>query len=292
MTNTMEKLTQFFEANEDLRVFSMNGSKVNSTIPDDIFKDYDVVFFSTDFSKYINDSSFLDIFGDRLIQTEPESDPKSPNELLHGDGYVYLVQYVSGLRIDFQFRALSQLDSYLKEDSLTKIIADKDKLIQTHIVPSDTDYWLEQPTEKDVLFSITEFWWLFPNILKATLRNQLLLSEFYLDLARKELFQLMIWGIASKEGWDKNYGKEFTALLKYLTKKEHSCVMSLFNVGSQKQIYDALLEMMALYEDTSATLFDGFSQLDTATLDEYRHIPYKYLISKNQNDLAKMFKRA
>lgn len=290
MTEVMQKLCAFFEANDDLSVFGMNGSKINVNIPDDIFKDYDVVFFTTDVKKYSNDSSFLELFGTILIKTEPETEPNHPEEMLKEKEYIYLVQYESGLRIDFQFRDISLLTSYLKEDSLTEIIADKEGRISTTILPSDSDYWLRKPTSESVLISITEFWWLIPNILKATLRDQLLLAEFYLDLTRKELFQLIAWSIANEEGWDKNYGKELTLLLTYLSSEEKLRVMSLFNTGSVEQIYQATLEMIRLQEEYQNTLPNEFLQHQMTALNQYKEIPVKYLISKGEDKLAAKFK--
>lgn len=48
----MDLLIQFAKENQDIRLFAMNGSRVNPKIPDDSFKDYDVVFFTDNITKY------------------------------------------------------------------------------------------------------------------------------------------------------------------------------------------------------------------------------------------------
>lgn len=289
MSQTMNQLKAFFRNRDDLKVFAMNGSKVNKNIPDDIFKDYDVVFFSTNFKQYIEDSSFLDLFGEPLIKTEPESDPICPNELLEGKGYVYLVQYISGLRIDFQFRDIDTLDNYLKEDSLTQIIEDKEKLVTSEIMPNDSDYWLKKPSKEQIEFSIAEFWWLIPNILKSSLRKQEILAQFYFDLTRKELFQLIAWSIANETTWNENYGKEFTAILDKVTDKERQQIMSLFQVGTTDSLYKGIRTMMSLQEKYLKRIAPSYN-IDLNKFLAYQHIPYTYLMSKDEVTLAKKFK--
>lgn len=290
MTDTMQQLKQFFHEQEDLRVFGMNGSKVNPNIPEDKFKDYDVVFFTTDLEKYIKNASFLNKFGEVLIMTEPENDPVCPNELLKGKGYVYLVQYVDGLRIDLQIRLLETLTDYLAEDSLTLIIEDKDNLVKDLPVPNESDYYLTKPSQLQVENSITEFWWMVPNILKATLRNQVLLAEFYLRLAREEVIQAITWTIAAKEGWDKNYGKEYTHSLNYLDKETRAQLSNSFVTGDSYKILTALREMIDLEERYGDMLVVDFN-LDQEKYGEYKKIPYIYLKSKGESILAETFKK-
>ncbi|HCM90210.1 MULTISPECIES: aminoglycoside 6-adenylyltransferase [Vagococcus] len=290
MSETMQQLKQFFREQKDLKVFGMNGSRVNPNIPEDKFKDYDVVFFTTDLDKYIKDPSFLNTFGEILIMTEPENDPVCPNELLKGKGYVYLVQYVDGLRIDLQIRLLETLTDYLVEDSLTLIIEDKDNLIKNLPVPTESDYYLTKPSQLQVENSITEFWWMVPNILKATLRNQLLLAEFYLRLAREEVVQTMTWTIAAKEGWNKNYGKECTHSLNYLDKETRAQLSNSFVTGDSEKILVALREMIALEERYGDMLVVDFN-LNPEKYKKYKEIPYIYLKSKGESILAETFKK-
>lgn len=290
MTDIMSQLKQFFHEKEDLKVFGMNGSKVNPNIPDDKFKDYDVVFFTTDLEQYIRDDSFLNQFGDILIMTEPEKDCVTPNELLNGKGYVYLVQYMDGLRIDMQFRLLETLEEYLIEDSLTLIIEDKEGLVKNLPIPTESNYYLNKPCKEQVEASITEFWWMVPNILKATLRNQLLLAEFYTRLAREELIQGITWTIAIEEGWNKNYGKEYTHILNYLEGADHKTLMASFKTGSSLNILASLQEMITLENKYTKKLVSHFN-LNPEKFNKFKDIPAIYLNSKGESVLAERFKQ-
>lgn len=284
---TMQQLLDFFERNNDLLVFGMNGSKTNAAIPDDCFKDYDVVFFTEEVSKYKENQDFLAQFGEVLLYTEPELDAVTPL-FPNGDGYIYLVQYTNGVRIDCQFRSLASLAAYLEEDSLTLIMGDKEGLVETNPIPDDSDYWLKRPTQLSYEQSIKEFWWEFNNTLKATIRGELLLAQFYLNLTRAELIQLMTWTIACDNGYEMNYGKQHTRVLDYLCDSEREQLLQTFDTGSQEKIFSALKQMKAL-EEKYMPLLSRASGFRFEQLTALNEVPTKYLKSKNQAKLAAYF---
>lgn len=289
MVNTMKKLLHFFEKNDDLRLFCMNGSRVNVRIPEDKFKDYDVVFFTDTIEKYSRDPRFLNYFGEILLMTEPDKDPLFSPSFPNKEGYIFLVQYKNGVRIDFQFRLLDQIETYLIEDSLTKVIKDKDqRRMPIRINPTDQDYWIDHPEVMLVESSVKEFWWQMLNVLKATIRGELLLAQFYITITRDELVRLMTWCVASTEGFERSYGKCHTQVLNYLPEKEREQLLTSYNTGSKEQIYQVLRTLGDL-EQTYIEQTANFFHFEEERLKKYRFIPYEYLMSKGEDELAKFF---
>lgn len=289
MAKTMHILEDFFDKREDLRLFCMNGSRVNPSISDDKFKDYDVVFFTDNIKQYIENPNFLKIFGEILIMTEPEKDPLFAPTFPEQEGYIYLVQYTNGVRIDFQFRSLAQITGYLQEDSLTKVIKDKDHVVTKPIVPNDRHYWLTIPDQGVIESSIKEFWWQFNNVLKATIRKEFLLAQFYMNITREELIRLMTWVVASEEGFDRNYGKCHTQVLNYLSKKNYKALLSSYETTSAEMIYHALKQLQRLENQYMEKMADYFP-VEQFFLDQFKTVPYQYLVSKEEKELAKFFK--
>ncbi|WP_265457474.1 aminoglycoside 6-adenylyltransferase [Enterococcus sp. HY326] len=288
MDQTMGLLKKFFVSNADLRVFAMNGSRVNPQIADDKFKDYDVVFFTDQVKKYRLQQDFLQVFGEILIMTEPEDDDLSPPWFPKDQGYIFLVQYTNGVRIDFQFRSLKLLPEYLKEDSLTQIIADKEGLTD-QIDSTDQDYWLTYPSQKAVIAAIKEFWWQSLSVLKATLRGELLLAQFYLRITRDEVIRLMTWQTALTYGFERSYGKQQTQILPLLDENERAALLATYHSDGPEAIYTSLLQLMALTMKFSQLLKNEFN-LSEDFLQELPKIPEKYLLSKQEPKLAKKFK--
>lgn len=279
MDVTIKKLLVFFEENQDLCIFSMNGSRVDKNRRTDQFQDYDVVFFTDSIEKYKFNDSFLRKFGEILLVTEPDGVGNN-GELMYPkqDGYTYLVQYKSGLRIDFQLMKLSRFEDYLKSDSLTKIIASKEATYKIEIEPVDSNYWLGEVLEPEIEYSIKEFYWQLLNALKANLRGEFLLAQFYLNLVRDEMMEAASWHIANKYGFDKNYGKKNDKVLALLDEKLAQKITQTFDTSSAEKVNLSLKLLMELENEFLPEL----SQ-------KYSHIPKDYLLSKGEGELADFY---
>lgn len=289
MDPTMARLKDFFWQESDLRLFAMNGSRVNEKIPADKFQDYDVVFFAENIDKYLHDPAFLARFGEILIMSEPETDGLYPPDFTAGTGYIYLVQYTSGIRIDFQFRTLTQLSAYLKADTLTKVIGDKDHRIHKEIVPHDTQYWLAPPTAKLLYSSANEFAWQTCNTLKAVLRREWLSAETALDLTRNELLRKIAWTVGIDHGFRRSYGKQNTQIMNYLDPSDFQMFMKTYRTDSSEHMLDSL-EHMSWLEKKQLTALVHFLALDPIPFQQLERVPFRYLLSKNEPELAKRFR--
>lgn len=284
----MGLLQTMFYQNDDLLVFLMNGSKVNVNIPDDKFKDFDVVFFTNDIAKYISHLEFINkTFGEILLMTEPFNpfNLELFQDASDGKRYTYLVQLVDGNRIDLSFYELDYLEEYLKLDSLTKLIYDKTNIIKEEIRPSDADYLLRYPSSDVVKECIKEFWWQFLNTLKSIARKDYLLAQKYLDHTREQLIQMLTWQVALDSGFDKNYGKEFTAMTNFLSPENLDLLQQTFNTMNFKNMISSLKIMKILEVKVEKILSDRMSFDYT----DYFYIPRNYLISKDEEELASYF---
>lgn len=285
----MLKFQNFFNENDDLRVFGMNGSRTNPNVVDDKFKDYDVVFFTDKVDKYVADRSFMKVFGEILLATEPGHDGLYLPEPLDVDGrHNFLVLYQSGLRIDWQFRPLKQLKGYLKEDTLTRIVGDKDGRVAKSLHPNDRQYWLGRPSEKTFNSSVKEFWWEFVNTLKAAIRQENFLAQFYLNLTREELIRMLTWGVATSHGFERSYGKENQQTLKLLSPKIQRQVLATYDTSSLTAIY-AALKAMGQLENTALKLVGDKLSFNYQPLLKLDQVPLIYLRSKDEQDLATYF---
>lgn len=281
-------LQLFFNQQDDLLVFLMNGSRVNKVIPDDKFKDFDVAFFTNNISKYIENPSFIaKYFGEILIMTEPYSQHNLELFQDESDGkkYNYLIQFADGNRIDMNFFDIEYLNDFIESDSLTKVIADKTTSITKEIIPSDKDYWLKEPSSEIVNECIKEFWWVFLYVLKNIARKQYLLAQKNLILTRDHLIQMLAWQVGFEYGFDKSYGKEFTDITNYLAPKQVQLLVRTFNTADTDGVLTALQIMKELEEKTERVLADKLS----IDFKDYSHVPREYLLSLGEDELAEFF---
>ena len=144
--------------NEAIKVRTMNSSRVNPMILEDSFKDYDLVFFVENIEPFKNQSNWLSAFGEILIHCEPEIDGLGEPLFDADEEYIFIVIFTDGVRMDIQCRPLSSLADYLKEDSLTKIVLDKEQFVKIKLIPNDSIYHIQKPSEALYQASSNEFW--------------------------------------------------------------------------------------------------------------------------------------
>ena len=159
------------QKDERVRVVGMNGSRTNPNVPKDIYQDYDVVYVVSEMKSFINDPTWIDVFGKRIILQTPEAMNMFPPEL--GNWFSYLMLFEDGTRIDLILVPLNELDKYVHDDKLINILLDKDGRLPQLPPSSDIDYWVKKPTSAFFDDCCNEFWWLSTYVAKGLCRNEL-----------------------------------------------------------------------------------------------------------------------
>ena len=86
----MKTILDFARKNENIRIVGMEGSRVNSNIPQDSFQDYDITYFVTDRESFIRDDRWISAFGRIIMMQKPEDMELFPAE---EEGYSYLILF-------------------------------------------------------------------------------------------------------------------------------------------------------------------------------------------------------
>ena len=162
------KVLQFAASNSSIRAVVLNGSRANDLIKEDSFQDYDVLFAVNDFEDFIKDSSWTHLFGEKLIEQQPETfsfGEKTENF------FSYLIMYKQGFRIDFAIVPVEKISQF--KNSLTKVWLDKDGIFENQPKSSDQDYWIKKPNEKWFQEVCDEFWWVSTYVAKGLARNEI-----------------------------------------------------------------------------------------------------------------------
>ena len=126
-----------------IRAVLLNGSRANPNIKKDKFQDFDIVYIVNEINTFLNDHSWIDIFGERLILQMPDDmtfgEEKSENSSFH-----YLMLFKDRNRIDLTMFPVDKLENEFEQDSLTILLLDKDNLFSNLPASSDIDYHIEK----------------------------------------------------------------------------------------------------------------------------------------------------
>jgi aminoglycoside 6-adenylyltransferase len=130
---------------ERVRAVVMNGSRANPLAPPDRFRDFDVVYFVTEVEPFRYNLEWIQRFGERtILQMPDEMEDAEPNTT---GGFMYLMQFSDGSRIDLAIDPLSAIPEIVS-DSLTVVLLDKDGFIPNLPPANDSSYLPQPPTAK------------------------------------------------------------------------------------------------------------------------------------------------
>ncbi|WP_430603345.1 aminoglycoside 6-adenylyltransferase [Enterococcus sp. DIV0724b] len=236
-------------AKNDPRVLAvgMNGSRTNKKVPKDLFQDYDIVYIVESVQSFINDPSWIDRFGPRLIMQTPEEMVLFPPT---GNGrFTYLMLFEDGNRIDLTLCPKEQANTWNEGDCLAEILLDKEQLLPKLIESTDQDYWIKRPSQAEFSDCCNEFWWVSTYVVKGLCRNEMFYAVDYLnENCRKELLRLLSWQVAADQGYHFSVGKNYKYLPDYLADKQYKELLKTMDVSSIPLAWSALLSLQKQFD--------------------------------------------
>jgi aminoglycoside 6-adenylyltransferase len=201
--------------NDDrIRAVIMNGSRANPNEPQDLFRDFDILYLVTEVEPFTNNHKWIHRLGELMILHMPEAMRDPPPE---NDGsFIYLMQFTDGNRIDLSLFPIANFN-HLKNDSLSVLLLDKDGLFQPFAPSSDSDYLPIPPTAQAFSDCCNEFWWLCPSVAKGLWREEILYAKHIFEqFVRDQLMKMLTWHVGMKTQFSCNLGKFGKHLKQYL----------------------------------------------------------------------------
>ncbi len=249
-------ILNFAQQDQRVRVVAMNGSRANPNIKPDIYQDFDIVYIVTEMASFLSDDAWLDYFGKRIIMQKPEG-----MELFPSDGkprFNYLMLFEDGNRIDLSLLPLEELKQYLKEDSIIRILLDKDGRVPAPPESSDVDYWIKRPTPGMFDDCCNEFWWLSTYVAKGLTRNELPYAIAHLDYMRKQLMTMLSWQLGFEKGFNFSIGKNYKYLQQNLNPDLWQALLETWRMDGYGCTRQSLLKCLNLFRQTSRTVAEQF----------------------------------
>lgn len=225
----------------------LEGSRTNPNVKSDRFQDFDIVYIVTEMTSFLDDPSWIDRFGERIILQTPEAMIGEPPR--ENGGFSYLMQFTDGNRIDLMLIPINHIHK-IGEDSLRIPLMDKDNLFAPFPPPSEDSYLPTPPSEKAYADCCNEFWWIAPYVAKGLARDQILFAKHMLDsYLRVELMKMLTWLFGSKTNFQRNPGKVGKHFKEVLSHEQWEQLLATYSTAEIDATWDALLTMRALFRD-------------------------------------------
>ena len=175
MRTDQEMLGLILETAETLKVeaVAMSGSRTDKKAPKDEFQDYDLVYVVDDLDNLTNDLSWLDQFGNRMIE----------QEVRLGHRRLFLMLFEDGNRIDLTLCPQEHIKEWVESEAGFRVLKDDKGLFEAYL-PNPKRYWTTQPSEEEFAASCNEFWWVSIYVVKGICRKQLIYATDHLNTIR------------------------------------------------------------------------------------------------------------
>ncbi|MED0901972.1 aminoglycoside 6-adenylyltransferase [Bacillus nitratireducens] len=246
-------------AKEDKRIRAviMNGSRVNPNVKKDCFQDYDIMYVVKDIQSFTSNHNWIRRFGEIMIVQMPEEMTLLPAD---EDGkFPYLMQFMDGNRIDLTLVPVDLIDIFVGQDSLSKLLLDKDDCMDEFPPASDRDYLIKKPTEKEFLDCCNEFWWCSTNVGKGLWREELSYAKGMLEGPMRDMFIVMLeWHIGMKTDFTVNVGKFGKHFEQYIEKDMWEQFKRTFSNAEYENLWQSFFVMGDLFREVAKEIANTY----------------------------------
>ena len=165
MRTEPEMLDLILQTAKSLKVeaVAMSGSRTDTKAPKDEFQDYDVVYIVDDLDNLTRDPSWLDQFGNRLIEQHN----------ILGNRRLYLMLFEDGNRIDLTLCPKDHIQEWVDSEAGYTVLVDEKGLFESYTT-SPERYWTSPASQIDFEKACNEFWWVSAYVVKGICRKQVI----------------------------------------------------------------------------------------------------------------------
>lgn len=249
-----------------IRAVYMNGSRANPNVTKDKYQDYDIVYVVTETKSFLEDKTWISVFGDIAIVQEPDSNDFAWGANVdYSRSYTWLMLFKDGTRIDLHIEIKELTKEGYTSDTLTIPLLDKDNILPTIPPSNDKGYWVQRPNKAKYNGCCNEFWWCLNNIAKGLVREQIpYVTRMYNEVVHIELDKMLEWYIGINADFSISVGMWGKYFKKYLP----------------ANIYESYIKTYLNYEDPWTSIFTACELFRTIALEVGKHFKYEY----NQQD--------
>ena len=241
----LDKVLEVAKNNPSVRLVVMNGSRVNSNIIPDRYQDYDIVFYVDNYQEFIKDLLFVNTFGEILVE-QTTKDQRDGFETIKSS-FIYMAQYRDGNRLDLTIRDIKYALEDFSNDSLSKVLLDKEGLNLINN-PNESSYYVKEINQKDFDFCVNEFYWVCSYIAKGIIRGQLFYAIKHLNIIREELEMMIDWWIGSENDYSIAVGKGKNRYQDLLPKDIYNQYVSTYPKLTEEEILKSLRTSIILFD--------------------------------------------
>lgn len=266
---------------ERIRAVYIDGSRTNPNAPRDIFQDYDVGYVVRETESFIKDRDWTErMFGKILYMQRPDEFAEFfPDEGVDpAKSYGWLMQFADGNRIDLHVETIANAQEGIFDDTLRKILLDKDGSLPEIPESNDSGYFVKKPAQEEYICACNEFWWCLNNVAKGLWRGEMTYVQHMVNhVVRIQLEKLLSWKVGLITDWSVSVGKSGKYMNRWLPEKDWNEYLSTWFSCDVKEAWEAAVRMCTLFDRTAKEVGAGlgyeYNQVEAENSFSYfRHV--------------------
>ena len=264
-TEMMDLILGTAREDDRIRAVVMNGSRVNPNVAPDAFQDFDIIYVVTDVESFLAEDGWIDRFGPLLILQTPDTmldANKAPHPWTR---FTYLAQFLDGNRIDLTLMQTERAETEVYDDSLRRLLLDKDGRFGSFFEPNDSVYHIRRPEEKAFQDCCNEFFWVSVYVAKGLWRGQPVYARNLLESAvRKQLMKMLDWHVGRQGDYAVTTGAYGKYLPDHLDDDMNALLQRTWKTQDSAHMWGALFAMIRLFRRAARPLAEaeGFTYPD------------------------------
>ena len=260
-------------ADNRIRAVLLNGSRANSKLQPDRLQDYDITYVVNQTESFTIDHRWTSVFGDKLIWQLPDEMGLFEEEQKKTFSFHYLMLFRDGNRIDLTLFPRERFETDFIPDSLSVLWLDKDKLFENIDPPSDKDYWIRAPSEKEFTDYCNEFWWVSTYVAKGLLRDNITYTKAMMEgPVRKTFMKMTEWYVGIKTKFCVSFGRDGKYMRQYLSEEEYTSILKTYPDYRKGNIWNSLFRMTEQFRIFATLISESFN--------------YRYNLEEQANTMA------
>jgi len=272
----ISNLIQWAEPKDSIRAMLLTSTRavLVPNAPVDDFSDYDVVLIVEDIHPFHEDRSWLEDFGEVLVDYW---DPIYPDTDFGLEKFGNVTQYTDGLKIDFTLCRVEMLQKISQAPSLPaeldagyRILLDKDNLTEGLKSPTYRAYIPVPPVEEIYQTMINDFFSDAIYVAKCLVRGELLPAKWCLDYDMKHVYlrPMLEWLMGLHHNWSLPTGWLGKGLKKKLPPEIWSQLEATYAGADTAENWEALFRTMALFRRVAMEVGTGLGYTYPLDQDE------------------------
>ena len=263
-----------------IRAVLLNGSRANHKRSPDGLQDFDIVYIVHKFDSFLADHNWTSVFGEKLIWQLPDEMKFFDGGGKLSESFHYLMLFKDGHRIDLTLFPREKFETDFTPDSLTVVWLDKDNLFENIEPPTDKDYRIRRPTEKEFMDACNEFWWVSTYIGKGLMRREIPYANAVMEgRVRKMFLKVTEWYIGTKTDFSVSSGLYGKNIGQFLSDDEYAMWLRTYPDSKSKNIWNALFLMTGIFKtfalDIAEKLHFGYNTSEQDNVIYYLHQQYE-----------------